>query len=218
MSFFRILIRGRLPRLFTAIIFSISFSLMDGDIYAADGYESVDNQFSRFRNQVINDINKQRTAYNEDLRILKQQGNACGNEIQSLSEVIQDLTTQISQMKRKINHLENENAKLNTKLNNDINKFGTLLDNERKIRRKADQDIIKEVSVEIASSSRWSERRLSALATAPTTSKTYRLYEVEKGDTLGAVAKAFNISLKRLKALNGLDNDTIYIGQKLKVP
>ena len=218
MNFVRILIRGRLPRLFTVFIFSINFVLMNNDIYGANDYESVDNQFSQFRNQIINEINKQRTSYNEDLRILKQQGNTCGNEIQSLSEVIQDLTTQISQMKRKINHLEKENAKLNTKLNNDIGKFGTLLDNERKIRQKADLDIIKEVSVEIASSSRWSERRLSALASAPSTSKTYRLYEVEKGDTLGAVAKAFNISLKRLKMLNGLNNDTIYIGQKLKVP
>lgn len=42
-------------------------------------------------------------------------------------------------------------------------------------------------------------------------------YTVVKGDTLAAIAKDFNISLKNLKKWNELTSDTIKVGQKLKV-
>lgn len=42
-------------------------------------------------------------------------------------------------------------------------------------------------------------------------------YTVVKGDTLSAIAKDFNISLKNLKKWNGLTSDTIKVGQKLTV-
>jgi len=45
------------------------------------------------------------------------------------------------------------------------------------------------------------------------------LYVVKKGDTLSKIAKKFKVDLKELKAINSLDkNNTIKIGQKLKLP
>lgn len=42
-------------------------------------------------------------------------------------------------------------------------------------------------------------------------------YEVRSGDTLEKVARKNNVSIGKIKELNGLKNDRIFIGQKLKV-
>lgn len=43
-------------------------------------------------------------------------------------------------------------------------------------------------------------------------------YKVQRGDTLGGIARRYGIKVSELKAMNGLRKDTIYIGQKLTVP
>ena len=44
------------------------------------------------------------------------------------------------------------------------------------------------------------------------------VYQVQKGDTLYGIANKYGITLKELKALNDLKNDSLSIGQLLKVP
>ena len=43
-------------------------------------------------------------------------------------------------------------------------------------------------------------------------------YVVKSGDTLGSVAYGNGINIRQLKELNGLKNDNLRVGQKLKVP
>ena len=43
-------------------------------------------------------------------------------------------------------------------------------------------------------------------------------YVVKNGDTLGSVAYGNGINIRQLKELNGLDKDTLRVGQKLRVP
>lgn len=66
-----------------------------------------------------------------------------------------------------------------------------------------------------------------AKATAPKTAakKAYvpyagatKEYVVKSGDTLGAIAYSNGINIRQLKELNGLQKDTLRIGQKLKIP
>ena len=43
-------------------------------------------------------------------------------------------------------------------------------------------------------------------------------YVVKNGDTLGAIAYGNGINIRQLKELNGLKNDSLRVGQKIKVP
>lgn len=45
-----------------------------------------------------------------------------------------------------------------------------------------------------------------------------QVYEVQSGDILDKIAQKHKTSVKKIKELNGLKNDRIYVGQKLKIP
>ena len=63
--------------------------------------------------------------------------------------------------------------------------------------------------------------RVSDLALARSAAVTYRVHTVVKGDILWGIAEKYlgsGVRYKEIKALNGLDGDTIYSGQKLKIP
>ena len=53
---------------------------------------------------------------------------------------------------------------------------------------------------------------------ASTGSGEYAVITVEKGDTLGGIAKAAKVSVEEIRQVNNLKGDTIYQGQKLKIP
>ncbi len=60
-------------------------------------------------------------------------------------------------------------------------------------------------------------KKSSATAFTPYTGAT-KEYVVKSGDTLGAIAYGNGINIRQLKELNGLKNDNLRVGQKLKVP
>lgn len=46
----------------------------------------------------------------------------------------------------------------------------------------------------------------------------YFIYTVRKGDSLWKLSQRYNVSIARIKQVNELSSDTIYPGQKLKIP
>ena len=44
------------------------------------------------------------------------------------------------------------------------------------------------------------------------------IYEVKSGDSLGLIAEKYHVSIKLIKDMNALKSDTIFKGQKLKIP
>ncbi len=50
-----------------------------------------------------------------------------------------------------------------------------------------------------------------------TVSQTENMYVVKKGDTLYAISKMYNLTVDQLKQLNNLSNDSLSVGDKLKV-
>lgn len=63
-----------------------------------------------------------------------------------------------------------------------------------------------------------------AVSTTPASTTTQvetlptQLYVVQKGDSLWKIARLHNTTVDKVKALNGLSNDVIRVGQELKVP
>ena len=53
---------------------------------------------------------------------------------------------------------------------------------------------------------------------APTASHTDALYVVKSGDTLTRIARVHGTTVKALKSANGLENDRLIVGAKLKIP
>ncbi len=49
------------------------------------------------------------------------------------------------------------------------------------------------------------------------TNNNYKTHTVQKGDTMYSIAKKYNISVDKLKKLNKKSNDSLYIGEKLRV-
>ncbi len=45
----------------------------------------------------------------------------------------------------------------------------------------------------------------------------YITHKVKKGDTIGSIAKKYGVTIEQIKKLNGLKNNNIQIGQKLKI-
>lgn len=46
----------------------------------------------------------------------------------------------------------------------------------------------------------------------------YKIYVVKEGDTLGIIARKFNITIADIKKANDLGGGAIYVGQKLRIP
>jgi LysM repeat protein len=58
-----------------------------------------------------------------------------------------------------------------------------------------------------------SQQAAAALSSQPST-----IYVVKTGDTLTGIAKAHGTTIKAIETANGLTNDRISIGEKLKIP
>jgi LysM repeat protein len=52
----------------------------------------------------------------------------------------------------------------------------------------------------------------------PTSTATQIIYIVQNGDTLGAIALRFGVTVEAIQTLNNLDTTLIYIGQVLQIP
>lgn len=93
---------------------------------------------------------------------------------------------------------------------------------ESKLRQAAIKSTTDSVAKTIAENNKqWQEQQkkmLAALKTATATPTTQGEYVVQKGDTLTAIAQAFNVSVASLQRANGLKTATVAPGKKLVIP
>ncbi len=59
---------------------------------------------------------------------------------------------------------------------------------------------------------------MSALGNADEPIDGYKIYQVQPGDSLDVIAQKKNTTIRELKDFNHLKNDTIIVGQRLKIP
>lgn len=77
-------------------------------------------------------------------------------------------------------------------------------------------EIIAELSAVIKKAE--ASRPVPAPAPVPSYTGKTMIYKVEAGDTLSLIAEGFKTRISVIKELNNLKNDSIYVGQKLRVP
>lgn len=109
--------------------------------------------------------------------------------------------------------------------NNQIADLETKLDSYRELLQKIQHklDTFEASLDQQTKNSRHLEKSLGTLLdavgeSAPATGDSPGIYRVASGDTLEKIAKKQKTTIRAIKELNGLENDRIFIGQKLKIP
>lgn len=165
-----------------------------------------------FKNQIIREINKQRAAYSEDLKILQEQREILSVDLERHADLLRNYKVEIEKLRNQVGELEKDKIAIQETHARDINELRGLINKEKELRENAFRKLVKEVSTEL----RGVHNRIMP-DLIPENAR-FKVYKVEKGDTLGAIAVAFNVSLSTLKTANELQSDIIYVGQELKIP
>ncbi len=188
---------------------------VSGTAYSQQADRITRSEFTQYKDNVTREFNRQRTAYNEDIRILKEQTQALLENYRAHNDVLSDLHSEVGQLKKAFAGKGAETPRERSRVLDSLDNLEQRIANEIQARQTADERIITEVSKLLERSLNQTQRS-GSMGTASNPSG--KIYTVVKGDTLSAIAHAFDISLARLKAVNGLQADTIHIGQELNIP
>lgn len=71
--------------------------------------------------------------------------------------------------------------------------------------------------LKIVGSGTGNAKSVAVKSPPPSSTTSTAVYKIQKGDTLGIIAKKFNMTVQELKALNNLTSDLIYAGNSLRV-
>jgi len=159
---------------------------------------------------------------------------------QSLNNIIRNHDERISELNFKIKQLHESNAQVIRKLNemtrqnatlkqqisgleNNVATLGKAIEAERNNRHTETERLLKEVAKQTTAAI---NTRTAAMQPKPQARKTggppikgsFYEYKVQPGATLGAIAKAYKVSVADIKKANKLKNDIIRVGQKLYIP
>lgn len=199
----------------------LSASLLAVTTATAQNNNNTEQQFREFRNEIITQLNRNRVAYNEDLKQRTYQIRKVQQELVVTSDYVGVLENRLSKIENAYEQQGKQKTILESKvklLEIKVQLLETALIKELTTRQTADREIIETVTAELQSA-------ISGITAAPATARAidagtesnHRVYTVTAGDTLSAIAIAFSTKVDALKALNNLDADVIFVGQKLKI-
>ena len=147
---------------------------------------------------------------NENMRKLNAAQGALNEENRSLRDTLETV-------RRRLGALADENQSLRE----DLRDLRAELKKERSARRELADDLVETVTAEVeqivtrhADRTATPGRRNGTAGDIPIQGR----YTVVRGDTLSAIAGAFDVSVKRLKQANNLSTDLIREGQVLNIP
>lgn len=149
----------------------------------------------------------------------------------------------ISNMARQVRLLQDENARLDSKVNVTEQKLAALSRENKELRKEMEsiRQLLQKDAAAREAQFREISRQLEILAKTPVVApapvppppraieqetlapvpapaEEYDEYVVQKGATLYVIAAAYKVSVKDIKRANNLKNDFIREGQKLKIP
>jgi len=132
----------------------------------------------------------------------------------------QDNATQLENIQHRLDLIERELARLDSTYRNKLEQLQQAVKLEGAARQKAIRTVVRSVSQEISATANklqaQQQRMLKAMA--DDAGGAQGEYKVVRGDTLGAIAAAFGVTVDEIKKANQLKNDLIREGQKLVIP
>lgn len=155
------------------------------------------------------------------------------NAVRNQDARISELTFQLKQVAennnqaiRKLNEMIRENAELKQQvaaLENNVSSLGKAIEAERNNRSAETERLLKEVAQQTtaainARTAALQQQQKTNTAGGPATKGSFYEYTVQPGATLGAIAKAYKVSVAEIKQANNLKSDIIRAGQKLYIP
>lgn len=182
---------------------------------AAPDQHDASAEIHTFKAEIIHEITAQRAAYREDLRVRDEQLNKLSGELQASRDYVTRLQKQLKRLEIQQQSIALGNQQLSVMLAENIEALSQQIKAEAKSRDAADRKLAETIRFLIVSST------TTAPTPVPDTSQPKagnRTYTVAKGDTLSAIALAFNASVATIKERNNLESDLIIIGQELHIP
>ena len=155
--------------------------------------------------------NRSNAYYEEMIGNMSNQLRLLQDENAKLSGTVHTLQQEIRELKRQIQILREE-----------ITQNRRMITDETSARQKQLGEIADKLQRAAEAQSRAAanpEPPKDAIAgNQPLQAEEFDIYVVQPGATLSAVARATGVSVARLKQVNGLKKDVIWVGQKLKIP
>lgn len=160
-------------------------------------------------------------ALRADMGVLNENMRKLNAAQSRLKEENSSLRDTMETVRKRLGALADENQSLQE----DLRELRAQLKKERSARRELGEDLVDTVTAEVeriltrhAERTAIPRRRDSAPPEADGDIPIQGRYTVVRGDTLSAIAGAFDVSVKRLKQANNLSNDLIREGQVLNIP
>ena len=151
------------------------------------------------------------------------------------NEIVRVQTNQMNQVSASISALQNSNAEI-VKIVNDFNQRIANLEQrsaaleknisalqqqiaaEKQDRQATINNMIDKVTKEVGKVSAPAPAPATAAGSIPVGSGEFLEHKVEAGQTLGAIAKAYGVSIQEIMTANRMKDSTLRVGQPLYVP
>ena len=125
---------------------------------------------------------------------------------------------ELQDLDRRLSLAERQLSKMDADYRQRLEGLQGTIARQEKARKEAIDQVIDTVSQEISATASKLQQEQRQLLKSVGGSEVQGEYVVQSGDTLGAIAQAFGVSLRSLKRANNLEGDLIRVGQKLVIP
>ena len=137
-------------------------------------------------------------------------------EMQRVSGQVDVLQTNLNDLQHRVGALEGGNDSKG--IRQEIESLKASVAELRRLLQEQRGEIVKDLSGRIAKM----QAATPPPPPKPTVTKVvigpHQEYTVQSGDTLSLIAQAFETTVAKIKEMNGLKNDNLRVGQKLKLP
>lgn len=202
------------------VLFILGTTLLPYTLFAAPPYHPTKPQNRDSQANILGDLQHDIENHEVELQMFEERLITQENILDSLRQQVLDTTLANKEL------VKGNTASIDTRIEGVETSISGLMKDMRQLKNHANDSAktlasykkkITDMEQKIAILQGAMDSTLEALQVdAPSSS--LKMYTVSSGDTLEKIARKQKTSIKKLKDLNSLTSDRIYVGQKLKLP